>query len=161
MLVRTDPTDNGGLFVGRRPGTKPVRYRGAPAPKDERRKRADRLLAHALLALMVVVSTLFWGPIPAGWLWIVSNVEFFSSRVFLAFCTAFVGILLSLMLALVALKQLDQLWMLARRASGIDQREGVIGRVFAYTALIGATLFGLWLIFGGGLADSINSRPTP
>lgn len=159
--MRTDPTDNGGLFVGRRPGTKPVRYRSRPVPKGERRRRADGLLAHALLTLMIFVNLLFWGPIPAGWLWIVSHVDFLSARVFLALCTAFVGILLSLMLALVALKQLDQLWVLARRASGIDQREGVIGRVFAYTAFVGASLFCMWLIFGGGLADSLNSRPTP
>ena len=26
--MRTDPTDNGGLFIGRRPGTAPIRYRG-------------------------------------------------------------------------------------------------------------------------------------
>ena len=159
--MRTDPTDNGGLFVGRRPGTKPVRYRSEPVPTQERRRRTDALLAHALLALMIFVNLLFWGPIPAGWLWIVSNVTFFSERTFLALCTAFVGILLTLMVALVALKQLDHLWMLARRAAGIDQREGVIGRVFAYTALVGASLFSAWLIFGGGLADSINSRPTP
>ena len=28
--MRTDPTDTGGLFVGRRPGTAPVRFRGVP-----------------------------------------------------------------------------------------------------------------------------------
>ena len=72
-------------------------------------------------------------------------------RLFLALSVAFFGILLSLLGGLVALKQLDQLWILVRRASGLDQREGVIGRVFAYTALIGASLFGLWLVFGGGL----------
>jgi hypothetical protein len=159
--VRTDPTDNGGLFVGRRPGTRPVRYREAPQPGGERRRRADALFAHALLALMVFVNLLFWGPIPAGWLWIVSNVTFLSDRVFLALSVAFFGILMSLMLALVGLKQLDQLWILARRASGIDQRDGVIGRVFAYTAVVGASLFSAWLIFGGGLADSLTSRPTP
>jgi hypothetical protein len=159
--VRTDPTDNGGLFVGRRPGTKPVRYRAAPASRGERRRRLDGLVAHALLAVMIFINLLFWGPIPAAWLWIVSNVTFFSERTFLALSTAFIGILLTLMGSLVALKELDHLWMLARRAAGIDQREGVIGRVFAYTALVGASLFTAWLIFGGGLADSLNSRPTP
>ena len=43
----------------------------------------------------------------------------------------------------------------------MDQREGVIGRVFAYTAFVGATLFSLWLIFGGGLADSVMNSSTP
>ena len=39
--------------------------------------------------------------------------------------------------------------------------KSVIGRVFAYTAFVGATLFSLWLIFGGGLADSVMNSSTP
>ena len=156
--MRTDPTDNGGLFVGRRPGTKPVHYRTEPVQGDARRQRLDALLAAAILALMVFVNLLFWGPIPLGWLWLVSNVSYLSDRLFLALSVAFFGILLSLIGGLVGLKQLDRLWILARRASGVDQREGVIGRVFAYTALVGATIFTIWLIFGGGLADSLNPQ---
>ena len=34
-------------------------------------------------------------------------------------------------------KRLDLAWILVRRAAGVDQREGVIGRVFAYSAAIG------------------------
>ncbi len=71
-----------------------------------------------------------------------------------------IGILLTLMGGLVVLKQLDRAWILVRRAAGIDQRSGVIGRVFMYTAIIGASLFGLWMIFGGGLANSLNPPPT-
>ena len=129
-------------------------------PGDARRRRFDGLLAGAILVLMVFVNLLFWGPIPLGWLWLVSHITFLSDRLFLALCVAFFGILLSLIGALVALKQLDRLWILARRASGIDQRDGAIGRVFAYTALVGATLFSIWLIFGGGLADSLNPKTT-
>ena len=72
-----------------------------------------------------------------------------------------IGILLTLMGGLVVLKQLDRAWILVRRASGVDQREGVIGRVFAYSALVGATLFGAWMIFGGGLADSLMGPSGP
>ena len=154
--MRTDPTDNGGLFVGRRPGTRPVRYREAPVHGDARRQRVDGMLAGAILALMVLVNLLFWGPVEMAWLWLVSNVSFIAERLFLALCIAFFGILLSLMGGLVVLKQLDRLWILTRRASGVDQRDGVIGRVFAYTALVGAALFSIWLIFGGGLADSLQ-----
>ena len=157
--MRTDPTDNGGLFVGRRPGTKPVRYRQQPDQVGARRRRIDASLANSLLAAMIFVNLLLWGPIPVGWLWIVSHIPFLADRTFLALVVAFAGILASLMLALVGLKQLDHLWILARRASGVDQRDGVIGRVFACTAFVGATLFSAWLILGGGLADSVNSRP--
>ena len=39
--MRTDPTDNGGLFVGRRPGTRPIKYRALPQRGDDRRRRID------------------------------------------------------------------------------------------------------------------------
>ena len=42
--------DTGGLFIGRRPGTGPVRYRKAE-PSSERRRAADNVLAHGLLAV--------------------------------------------------------------------------------------------------------------
>lgn len=119
------------------------------------------MLAAGILAVMIFVNLLFWGPIPVGWLWIVSHIPFLADRIFFALFVAFVGILMSLMLALVALKQLDHLWILARRAAGVDQREGAIGRVFAYTAMIGATLFAGWMILGGGLADSLNPPAQP
>ncbi len=158
--MRTDPTDNGGLFVGRRPGTKPVHYRTQPVEGDARTRRRDSLLAALILAAMVFVNLLFWGPIPVGWLWIVSHIPVLVDHIFFALVVAFVGILLTLMGALVILKQLDRAWILVRRASGVDQRGGVIGRVFLYTAIVGSTLFSLWLILGGGLAQSLNPPPS-
>ena len=160
--MRTDPTDNGGLFIGRRPGTQPVHYRETPIFGDERSRRRDAVLAAGILAVMVLINLCFWGPIPAGWLWIVSHIPFLAERVFLAVIVAFVGILLTLVAALALLKQLDRAWVLVRRAAGYDQRDGVIARVFAYTAFVGVTVFGLWMVFGGGLAQmGEGSTPTP
>ena len=156
--MRTDPTDNGGLFVGRRPGTRPVKYRTPPDRGDARSRRRDALVAGFLLGMMIFVALLFWGPIPVGWLWIVSQVPFFAHHIFFGLSAAFLGILATYMLGLIAMKQLDHLWILARRAAGVDQRDGVIGRVFAYTAVVGATLFSIWLILLGGLADSLQSN---
>ena len=158
--MRTDPTDNGGLFVARRPGTKPVKYDAPPTPGSAFQQRRDTVLAAGILAVMIFVNLLFWGPIPVGWLWIVSHIPFLAERIFFALVVAFLGILLTLMAALALLKQLDRAWVLVRRAAGIDQRAGVIGRVFMYTAIVGASLFGLWMIFGGGLANSLNPPPT-
>ncbi len=158
--MRTDPTDNGGLFVARRPGTKPVHYAEPPTPGSAAARRRDKTLAVGILALMTFINLLFWGPIPVAWLWIVSHIPFLVEHIFFALIVAFVGILLTLLGALVILKQLDRAWVLVRRAAGIDQRSGVIGRIFMYTAIVGATLFGLWMIFGGGLANSLNPPPT-
>ena len=71
--MKTDPTDTGGLFVGRRPGTAPVRYRHLPERGSRARARFDAGVAALLVAMMVFVSLLFWGPIPAGALWLASR----------------------------------------------------------------------------------------
>ena len=159
--MRSDPSDTGGLFVGRRPGTQPVHYRGEPVLGDPRQRRRDAILGHFVLALMVLINLTFWGPVEAGWLWIVSHIPPLVDHIFFATVVAFLGILLTLLAGLMVCKQLDAAWILLRRASGVDQRDGVIGRVFAYTAMVGVSLFGLCLVFGGGLASSGTAPSTP
>jgi hypothetical protein len=153
--VRTDPTDNGGLFIGRRPGTAPVRYRAVPERAGARRQRFDEGLAAAILVLMVAITASFWGPIPMAWLWIGARIQYHTDSVSLGIFLAFVGMLLTTMGGLAGVKRLDHLWILVRRAAGHDQRTGVIGRVFAVAAVIGATLFAIWLIFIAGLSPTL------
>jgi hypothetical protein len=154
--VKTDPTDTGGLFVRRRPGTAPVRYRELPDEGTARRQRADGLLAHALLGVMVLASLLFWGPIPIFGLWIASQVQFLTDNIGLGLLAGFVALLAMLFGGLVVLKRVDQAWILVRRAAGVDQRSGVLPLVFGVTALVGATLFAAWLLLVGGLGPSIS-----
>ncbi|HEY8867312.1 MAG TPA: hypothetical protein VIM22_10280 [Solirubrobacteraceae bacterium] len=153
--MKTDPTDNGGLFVGRRPGTRPVKYRALPERGSAGRQAFDGWLAVALLALMVFVNLLFWGPLPLAWLWIGSQVDYLTDSTFFGMVVAFFGLLLTLLLGLMAMRRLDVTWILVRRAAGHDQREGTIGRVFGTTAVIGATLFFAWLFLIGGLGPSL------
>jgi hypothetical protein len=156
--VRTDPTDTGGLFVGRRPGTAPVRYRALPQRGTARRQRIDALLAHALLALMVLLNLLFWGPIPALALWVASQVQYLTNSVGFGILVGFGMLLLLLFGGLAVMKRIDGTWILVRRAAGIDQRSGVLGRVFAVTAVIGAVLFIAWLLLIGGLGSSLGPQ---
>jgi hypothetical protein len=144
--MRTDPTDNGGLFVGRRPGTAPVRYNAPPVPSSERRRRTDAVLAGLLLALMSLVNLCFWGPIPAAWLWIGSQVNWRTDSLIAGLGVAFVGMIATLMFGLMVLRRLDELWILVRRAAGHDQRTGVIGRVFAICAVVGVAIFTFWFL---------------
>jgi hypothetical protein len=153
--LRTDPTDTGGLFIGRRPGTAPTRYRTQPEPGSARRRRIDGLVAHAVLAFMVVVNLLFWGPIPALSLWVASQVQYRTDSVGLGILLGFVLLLVLLFGGLAVLKRIDRFWILARRAAGRDQRQGAIARVFATTAVIGASCFTFWLLFIGGLGPSL------
>ena len=154
-MPRTDPTDNGGLFIGRRPGTAPVKYRALPARGTRRRQVIDNWLAIAILVTMVLVSLLFFGPIPVAWLWIASRVQYALDTVTVAIFAGFFGMLMTLLLGLRVLRRLDLTWILVRRAAGIDQREGVMTRVFAYSAALAAILFSAWLILFAGLGPTL------
>ena len=154
--MRTDPTDTGGLFTGRRPGTAPIKYRGLPTRGSAARRLVDDLFGLSILALMMGVAVLFWGPIPMAWLWVGAQVQYRTDEVSIAILVAFVGMLLTLMLGLVALRRLDHLWILVRRAAGHDQRTGMIGPVFAVAAVIGTTLFCIWLFLIVGPGSSLG-----
>jgi hypothetical protein len=152
--VRTDPTDNGGLFVGRRPGTAPTKYRALPERGSAGRRTADRFIAHGLLAVEILISLLFWGPIPAGALWLASRVQYWGGNVGVAILVGFAAMLAVLIGGLMVLKRVDRAWILVRRAAGIDQRQGAMGRVFAVTAAIGAAVFAFWFIVINGPGSS-------
>lgn len=159
--MRTDPSDNGGLFVGRRPGTAPVHFRGLPQRGSDLRQRVDGSLAGILLAGMVLLSLLCWGPIPIACLWIAAQVNYLSGSVSLGIFVAFVGLFVLLFGALAILRRLDQAWILVRRAAGHDQRTGILGRVFALTAIIcgGAFIFWFVVIHGPGSSTVPGNKP--
>jgi predicted secreted protein len=144
--MRSDPSDNGGLFVGRRPGTAPVRYRELPERAGARRERFDGSLAGLLFAAMVVLSLLCWGPIPIGCLWLGSQANYLTGSVSVGIMVSFVGLFGLLFGALALLKRLDNAWILVRRAAGHDQRSGAMGRIFGVTAIICAVIFGFWFV---------------
>ena len=142
-VPRNDPTDTGGLFIGRRPGTGPVHYRTPPERGGDRRRRADALLA---------------GPQPVGWMWVGSQVDYHTGSVFLGITVAFLGLIGSLIVTLAVATRLDHLWRLLRRAAGHDQREGVLGRIFMVTAIVAAIGFTVWLLLLEGPAPSVAPR---
>jgi hypothetical protein len=151
--MRTDPSDTGGLFVGRRPGTAPVHYRSAPEHGSAMRQRFDGSLAGLLLAAIIVLCLLCWGPIPAACLWVGSQIDYLTNSVSLGIFVAFVGLFGLLFGTLALLRKLDAAWILVRRAAGHDQRTGALGRVFAITAAVigGGFMFWFIVIHGPGL----------
>ena len=144
--MRSDPSENGGLFVGRRPGTAPVRFRALPKRGSALRQRFDGSLAGILLGAMIVLSLLCWGPIPLACLWIGSQVDYLSGSVSIGILVSFVGLFAFLFGALAILRRRDQAWILVRRAAGHDQRGGALGRIFAITAVICALIFTFWFV---------------
>jgi hypothetical protein len=161
MPPRTDPTDNGGLFIGRRPGTAPIHYRTAPQRGSELRQRVDGSFANLLLAAITFLCLLCWGPIPLACLWIGSEVDYLSGSVSLGILVAFIGLFALLFGTLVLLRRLDEAWILVRRAAGHDQRGGIMGRIFGITAVVVGIGFAFWflVIHGpGSLTISGNGK---
>ncbi len=159
--MRSDPSDNGGLFVGRRPGTAPTRFRALPQRGSQSRQRIDRYLANWLLVGMIVGSLLCWGPIPLACLWISAQVNYLTGSVSFAVLTALVSLFVLLFGMLMLLRRLDNAWILVRRAAGFDQRSGALGRVFGTTAAVCALAFSLWFVVlhGPGSSSTPGSRP--
>jgi hypothetical protein len=144
-VASNDPSDTGGLFIGRRPGTGPVRYRDVE-PSSERRRRADRLFAHALLALELVLCLSLFGPQPLGWLWIGSQVDYLTGYVTAGIATVMLGCLASLMLTMAGAKRVDHAWKLVRRAAGHRQEQGALERIFAMSVAVAAVAFTFWFL---------------
>lgn len=154
-MASNDPTDTGGLFVGRRPGTGPLRYRGQPAEAGAARRTADRVLAFALLALETVLCLSLWGPQPLAWLWVGSQVDYQTDSVTLGITTAFVGMLTTLFITLAIAKRVDHAWRLVRRAAGYEQREGALNKIFIVSLLVVGTAFLIWFFVIAGPGPSV------
>ena len=142
-MASNDPTDTGGLFIGRRPGTAPARYREV-TPSSDRRRRADALLAHGLLAIELVLCLSLFGPQPLAWLWIGSQVDYLTGYVTAGIATIMLGCLASLLLTMAIAKRVDHAWKLVRRAAGHRQERGALERIFAGSVAIALVLFAFW-----------------
>jgi hypothetical protein len=156
--MRSDPSETGGLFVGRRPGTAPVHFRALPERGSSRRQLIDAGVAATMLAGIAFLSVLCWGPIPIAGLWVGSQVDYLTGSVSLGILGAMVSIGLMLFAALSVMRRLDSAWILVRRAANHDQRTGAIGRVFAIAAIVCGGAFAVWfvLIHGPGSARMFN-----
>ena len=154
-MPRNDPTDTGGLFIGRRPGTGPLKYRGTPERGGAGRRRADSLLAAAVLVLEVLLCLTLWGPQPVGWLWVGSQVDYHTDSVSLGIAVAFAGMIATLMATLAIATRLDRAWRILRRAAGHEQREGMLVRIFAVTAIVAGLAFLVWFVVLEGPAPSL------
>jgi fumarate reductase subunit D len=153
-LASNDPTDTGGLFIGRRPGTAPVRYRSVE-PSSERRRQVDGLLAHALLAVELLLCLTLFGPQPLGWLWVGSQVDYLTGYVTAGIGTILIGCLASLMLTMALAKRVDHAWKLVRRAAGHRQERGALERIFAASVGIALVVFAVWFFVIQGPGPSL------
>ena len=123
-----------------------MRFRKLPERASELRQRVDGSFAGLLLAGIVLVSLLCWGPIPLACLWLGSEADYLSGSVGLGILVSFIALFVLLFGALSVLRRLDNMWILVRRAAGHDQRTGIMGRVFGTTAVICGLAFAFWFV---------------
>jgi hypothetical protein len=154
-MAGNDPTETGGLFIGRRPGTAPLRYRGTPTRAGRARRRADALLAGAILVLETLLLMTLWGPQPAAWLWIGSQIFHETDSVSLGIAVAFLGMLLTILATIKLAMGLDRTWKLVRRASGHDQEKGALERIFVLSMVVAGTAFFVWFLIIHGPGPNI------
>lgn len=140
-MASNDPTDTGGLFIGRRPGTAPLRLRVRPKRGSQARQRFDSALAALILVAETLVLVTLWGPQPVAWLWVGSQVDYLTGSVEAGILAAFAGMIATLFLTLRIARSLDVSWRIVRRAAGHDQKDGAIERIFIASVGIGLTLF--------------------
>jgi len=160
-VARNDPTDTGGLFIGRRPGTAPLRLRPQTGEGPSAgRRRFDTVLAAVIFLVEMVLCLSLWGPQPAGGLWVGSMVNYWTGSVVAGILIAFIVIMISLLVTLVILRRLDHVWKLVRRAAGHDQQRGALEPIFVTTAVIATAAFLVWfLIIAGPGSSLVPERP--
>ena len=153
-MASNDPTDTGGLFIGRRPGTAPVRWRDDVTATSKLRRRADDVLADCLLAVEILLCLSLLGPQPVAWLWVGSQVDYLTGYVTAGIATALLGSLASLMVTMAAAKRVDHAWKLVRRAAGHRQERGALERIFASSVAVAVVAFGIWFLIIQGPGPS-------
>jgi hypothetical protein len=156
-MAGNDPTETGGLFIGRRPGTAPLRYRGKPAAAKGARRRADALLAAGILVAEALLLSTLWGPQPAGWLWIGSHVFHATDSVSFGLLVAFLGMLGTIFATIALAMRLDRAWKLVRRASGHEQKKGALETIFVISMVIAGAAFFTWFLIIHGPGPDLTS----
>ena len=157
-MAQNDPTNTGGLFIGRRPGTGPLRYRTQPAAPGRARRRFDAVLAAAILVVETLLCATLWGPQPAGWLWIGSHLYHETNSIGISILVAFAGMLTTILGTIAIAMRLDRMWKIVRRASGHDQKEGALDRIFVISMAVAGIAFLIWFLVIQGPGSDIAPR---
>ena len=135
-----------------------MRYRDTPVRAGGARRRMDSVLAGAILALETLVLSTLWGPQPAGWLWVGSQLYHETDSVGLGILVAFAGMLLTIMLTLAIAMRLDRAWKLVRRAAGKEQKEGMLERIFVASMALAGIAFAVWFLIIQGPGSDLAPR---
>jgi hypothetical protein len=127
----------------------------------ERRRAADRFLSALILTVETLLCLTLWGPQPAGWLWVGSQVDYKTDNVGLGIAVAFAGMLTTLFVTLMIARRLDHAWKLVRRAAGYEQKKGALEWIFVVSLVVAGSAFLVWfLIIEGPGSQNFSGQTT-
>ena len=158
-VPRNDPTDTGGLFIGRRPGTGPVHYRETPEPGGPGAPARRRPVRGARAARRGAAVPVGLGPAAASR---GCGSARRSSTTAARTCSGSSSPSSASSPRCSSRSRwrraLDRFWRLLRRAAGHDQRDGVMVPIFGATAVIALVVFSVWFLLLEGPAPSHRRR---
>lgn len=107
-----------------------------------------------LLAIMVLGSLVLWVGIPAGWLWIGSQVQGETADLGLAILVMFSGVLVSVVALAAVLSWLNHQHQRLREARGLRPTP-VLEQVLVVTAAVAVVGFTIWFFGFAGIGPTI------
>jgi ketosteroid isomerase-like protein len=123
-----------------------------------RRRRADRLIAPAIVVMEILLCVTLWGPQPAAWLWVGSQVNHQTDSLMAGLLVAFFGAVLTMVGTITFAAWLDRVWRVARSPDGFEQ-EGALNRILVASAAIAVPCFLFWLLVIEGPGDAPGIMP--
>jgi hypothetical protein len=120
--------------------------------------KAARGGASALLvvAMMVIGSLVLWIGVPAGWLWVGSQIQAADGSLSLAIAVMLAGVVVSVVLLARLLAALGHWHESLREAAGRPEREYTLLEVIlVVTAGVALVAFGVWFFIFAGPGPSI------
>jgi len=115
-------------------------------------------MAGFILAVEILICLTLWGPQPAAWLWVGSQVDYLTGNVSVGILVAFAGMMATLIFTLAIAKRLDHAWILVRRAAGYEQKKGALEWIFVVSLAVAGSIFLFWFIIIEGPGPSLAPR---
>lgn len=119
--------------------------------RDLIRSGASGLL---VIVIMVAGSLVLWAGVPAGWLWIGSQVQGETGDIGIALLVMFAGVIVSVVALAMLLSWLNRRHEHLREVRGLPPA-GVLDRVLVVTAAIAVVGFTIWFLGFAGPGPSI------
>ena len=104
------------------------------------------MLAGAILVVETLLCATLWGPQPAAWLWLGSQLYHETDSIGLAILLAFAGMLTTILGTLAIAMRLDRVWKIVRRAGGHEQEKGALETIFVVSMAVAAIAFVIWFL---------------